>query len=104
VAKSFVSTLVGIAIDEGLIESIEDPVTQYLLELIDRDPRFERITIRHLLTMSSGLRYEEQELPLPWGDDVETYYGTDLRDLAVTKTEIEQPPGLWLYNNYNPSC
>jgi CubicO group peptidase (beta-lactamase class C family) len=73
VAKSFVSTLVGIAIDEGLIGSIEDPVTRYLPELVDRDPRFERITIRRLLTMSSGLRYEEQELPLPWGDDVETY-------------------------------
>lgn len=103
VAKSFLSTLVGIAIDEGLIGSIDDPVTQYLPELVDRDPRFERITIRHLLTMSSGLRYEEQELPLPWGDDVDTYYGTDLRDLALTKTEIERPPGQsWLYNNYNP--
>jgi len=103
VAKSFVSTLVGIAIDEGLIGSVTDPVTEYLPELAEQDPRFERITLRHLLTMSSGLRYEEQSLPLPWGDDVDTYYGTDLRDLALSATQIVRPPGQeWLYNNYNP--
>ena len=103
VAKSFVSTLVGIAIDEGSIGSITDPVTEYLPELAERDPRFERITLRDLLSMSSGLRYEEQSLPLPWGDDVDTYYGTDLRDLALSATQIVRPPGQeWLYNNYNP--
>jgi CubicO group peptidase (beta-lactamase class C family) len=103
VAKSFLSTLVGMAIDEGLIGSVEDPVTDYLPELTARDPRFERITLSHLLSMSSGLRYGEQGLPLPWGDDIETYYGADLRDIALTETEVERPPGQeWLYNNYNP--
>jgi CubicO group peptidase (beta-lactamase class C family) len=103
VAKSFVSTLIGIAIDEGLIGSVTDPVTEYLPELSERDPRFERITLRDLLTMSSGIRYEEQSLPLPWGDDVDTYYGTDLRDLALSATQIVRPPGQeWLYNNYHP--
>ena len=103
VAKSFLSTLVGIAIDEGSIGSITDPVTEYLPELAERDPRFERITLRDLLTKSSGIRYEEQSLPLPWGDDVDTYYGTDLRDLALSATQIVRPPGQeWLYNNYNP--
>jgi CubicO group peptidase (beta-lactamase class C family) len=53
--------------------------------------------------MSSGIRYEEQSLPLPWGDDVNTYYGTDLRDLALNGTEIERAPGQeWHYNNYSP--
>ena len=53
--------------------------------------------------MSSGLRYEEHSLPFPWGDDIETYYGTDLREIALDHTEIERPPGQqWLYNNYNP--
>jgi CubicO group peptidase (beta-lactamase class C family) len=103
VAKSFVSTLIGIAIDEGLIGSVTDPVTEYLPELSERDPRFERITLRDLLTMSSGIRYEEQSLPLPWGDDVDTYYGTDLRDLGLSAVQIVHPPGQeWLYNNYNP--
>jgi CubicO group peptidase (beta-lactamase class C family) len=103
VAKSFVSTLIGIAIDEGLIGSVTDPVTEYLPELSERDPRFERITLRDLLTMSSGIRYEEQSLPLPWGDDVDTYYGTDLRDLGLSATQIVRPPGQeWLYNKYHP--
>jgi CubicO group peptidase (beta-lactamase class C family) len=103
VAKSFLSTLVGIAIEEGLIGGVEDPVTDYLPELAAREPGFELITLRHLLTMSSGLRYREQELPLPWGDDIETYYGANLRNVALHHAEIERPPGeQWLYNNYNP--
>ncbi len=103
VAKSVLSTLIGVAIDEGAIDSLDDPVTTYLPELAERDARFERITLRHLVTMSSGLRYVEQSLPLPWGDDISTYYGTDLRDLALTGTHIERAPGeAWLYNNYNP--
>lgn len=103
VAKSFVSTLVGIAIDEGVIGSIEDPVTDYVPELAARDPRFERITIRDLLSMSSGLRYWETDLPWPWADDTYTYYGADLREIALEQTEVETAPGHeWLYNNYNP--
>jgi CubicO group peptidase (beta-lactamase class C family) len=104
VAKSFQSTLVGIAIDEGAIGSIDDPVTDYVPELAERDPRFTHITLRNLLTMSSGLRYDEQSVPIPpWGDDIDTYYGTDLRSLALNETEIVGLPGTtWLYNNYNP--
>ena len=103
VAKSFVSTLVGIAIDEGRIGSVDDPVTRYVPELAARDPRFAKITLRDLLTMSSGLRYEESSFPSPRGDDTDTYYGTDLRKMALERTEIEQAPGRkWHYNNYNP--
>ena len=103
VAKSFVSTLVGIAIEEGLIRGVDDPVTDYLPELAVRDPRFERITLRDLLTMSSGLRYSEPDLPWPWSDDTYTYYGVDLREVALERSEVEGPPGQkWHYNNYNP--
>ena len=102
VAKSFVSTLVGIAIDERLIGSVDDSVTKYVPELATRDPRFRQITLRHLLTMSSGLRYEEGGFP-SLGDDTYTYYGVDLRDLALSRTRIVSPPGVaWQYNNYHP--
>jgi CubicO group peptidase (beta-lactamase class C family) len=101
VAKSFASALVGTAIADGSIGSVDDPITEYVPELLDRDPRFAEITIAHLISMTSGLRYEENGLP--WGDDAQTYYGTDLRDLALTDTEIIEPPGThWHYNNYNP--
>lgn len=54
-AKSITSALIGIAIDEGLIASTNDPVTKYIPELRQKDPRFDNITIKNLLTMSSGL-------------------------------------------------
>jgi CubicO group peptidase (beta-lactamase class C family) len=101
-AKSFVSTLVGIAIDEGLIGSVDDRLTEYLPELAARDPRFRKITLRHLLTMSSGIRYREGGFP-SLGDDTYTYYGVDLRDVALNRVRIEGPPGIaWEYNNYHP--
>jgi CubicO group peptidase (beta-lactamase class C family) len=101
-AKSFVSTLVGIAIDEGLIGSVDDRLTEYVPELVARDPRFRRITLRHLLTMSSGIRYREGGFP-SLGDDTYTYYGVDLRDVALNRVRIEGPPGIvWEYNNYHP--
>jgi CubicO group peptidase (beta-lactamase class C family) len=103
VAKSFVSTLIGIAIDQGLIGSVDDPVTQYVPELAERDPRFTQISLGDLMTMRSGLRYRESGFPWPFGDDTYTYYGVDLRDVALERTKFESSPGeKWLYNNYNP--
>jgi CubicO group peptidase (beta-lactamase class C family) len=103
-AKSFASSLVGIAIDEGHIKSVEEPITNYLPELLKKDKRFKSITIGHLLTMSSGIKYEEGAT-LPWSedaDDTKTYYSTDLRELALN-SQIEGTPGQYFeYNNYNP--
>jgi CubicO group peptidase (beta-lactamase class C family) len=104
-AKSFASALVGIAIDEGHIESVDEPITNYLPELLERDEHFRSITIRHLLTMSSGIKYEEGG-DLPWSeeaDDTKTYYATDLRELALENCRIEGEAGEYFeYNNYNP--
>jgi CubicO group peptidase (beta-lactamase class C family) len=100
IAKSITSALIGIAIDEGLIANVDDPVTKYIPELKEKDSRFDQITIKNLLTMSSGLRYVEEGLP--WSDDTKTYYDTDLRSLALS-SKIEQAPGkTFHYNNYNP--
>jgi CubicO group peptidase (beta-lactamase class C family) len=99
-AKSVLSTLVGIAVDDGLLD-LDEPVTAYLPELAERDPRFAEITVRHLLTMASGIHYSEEGMP--WSDDALTYYGTDLRELALTRTRIEGRPGeRWHYNNFHP--
>jgi CubicO group peptidase (beta-lactamase class C family) len=101
VAKSFTSALVGIAIAEGCIHSASDPITRYLPELAHRDSRFSRITIRHLLTMSSGIKYGER--PFLNSGSTKTYYYPDLRRLALYDTQIIDPPGMcFLYNNYNP--
>ena len=103
-AKSFASALVGLAIDEGHIKSVDEPITNYLPDLLKKDKRFKSITIRHLLTMTSGIKYEEGAT-LPWSeaaDDTKTYYSTDLRELALN-CQIEGTPGQYFeYNNYNP--
>jgi hypothetical protein len=51
VAKSFVGTLIGIALDKGYIKSLDDPIANYLPYF--KDGGKEKITIRHCLTMSS---------------------------------------------------
>lgn len=100
-AKSFTSALIGIAIDEGYIQSVAEPITNYLPELAERDPRFGEITIRDLLKMASGIRYVEY--PFFGGDDVKTYYYPDLRQLALTESRIVEKPGqAFHYNNYHP--
>ena len=103
-AKSFASALVGIAIDEGYIKSVNEPITNYIPELLKKDERFESITIRNLLTMSSGIKYEEGG-DLPWSeqaDDTKTYYATDLRGLALDCEIVGEPGEYFEYNNYNP--
>src|SRR5215204_5901872 len=103
-AKSFASALVGIAIDEGHIKSVDEPITNYLPELLKKDKHFKSITIRNLLTMSSGIKYEEGG-DLPWSeeaDDTKTYYSTDLRELALNCRIEGKPEEYFEYNNYNP--
>jgi hypothetical protein len=49
--------------------------------------------------MSSGIRYWVTDLPWLWADDTYTYYGADLREVALRRTRIERPPGReWHYN------
>lgn len=60
VSKSITSLLVGIAIDRGLLRGVDEPVVGFFPEYADlRTPEKERIRLRHLLTMSSGLAWDE---------------------------------------------
>jgi CubicO group peptidase (beta-lactamase class C family) len=61
ITKSIVSALVGIAIDRGILHSVNDLVLAYIPELESQgdDVRKNQITIGHLLTMTSGFRWEE---------------------------------------------
>lgn len=58
-AKSFASAAVGIALSEGRIRSVSDPVTKYLPEL--RGSGYDGVSIRDLLRMSSGIDWNERE-------------------------------------------
>jgi CubicO group peptidase (beta-lactamase class C family) len=100
IAKSFVSALMGIAISQGYIGSVEDSITKYVPELLEKDPRYQNISLRHLLTMSSGIRYSECNMP--WSDDATTYYAPDLRAAAISSPVVGKPGQEFHYNNFHP--
>ena len=59
VSKSITSLMCGIAVDDGYIRSIDDAVTEYVPELKKKDPMWQKLTIRHLLDMRSGLDFDD---------------------------------------------
>lgn len=61
VTKSIMSALVGIALREGILDNLDRPVLDYFPECVtgDMDRRKAEITLRHLLTMTSGLDLDE---------------------------------------------
>lgn len=87
VAKSIVSTLVGIAIHEGLLQ-LDDPVARHLESF--QTAGKEEITIEHLLRMTSGLRWLESEGA--FSHNAEAYYGDSLDNL-ITNLAVRRPPG-----------
>jgi CubicO group peptidase (beta-lactamase class C family) len=100
VSKSFVSALIGIAIGEGKIRSVDQPVTDFIPELLDNDTAFRQITIDDLLNMRSGVRFNEGYLS-PFADMAKYYYGTNLQKY-VLKLKIEQPPDeVYKYQSVN---
>lgn len=89
VAKSVVSILYGIAIEEGIIGGVSDPVTKYIPEL--KEAGFDKVTIEHLLQMTSGLKFNESYAN-PFGEAANYYYGGNLEKL-VTNAKLENEPG-----------
>jgi CubicO group peptidase (beta-lactamase class C family) len=57
VAKSITSTLIGAAVKQGLIRSIQDPITRYVPQLVGS--AYESVSVRDILMMSSGVRWNE---------------------------------------------
>lgn len=89
VAKSFVGALVGRAIHLGYIKSIDQPIGDFLTEFAQGEKS--KITIRHLLAMSSGLDWDEAYSSL-WSQTTEAYYGTEI-EKQMLSLKTEQDPG-----------
>jgi len=88
-AKSVLSILVGCAINDGLIKSVDEPVTNYIPEL--KENGFDKVTIEHLLQMTSGLDFNESYYN-PFGDAATYYYGRNLRK-SIGKAKLKREPG-----------
>ena len=90
-AKSITSLLVGCAIQDGYIESVEQGVSDFIPE-IEQAGDFGGVKIRHLLEMSSGLNWLEN-YKRPISVTAKAYYGTNLKSLVLNR-EFINPPGL----------
>jgi CubicO group peptidase (beta-lactamase class C family) len=88
-AKSIVSILIGIALDEGRIKSLDQPVADFLSSFDTPEKR--AIRIRDVLRMASGLDFYEAYNEAI-SDTTEAYYGTDLEGL-VARLGVEAAPG-----------
>ncbi|MCP4441146.1 MAG: serine hydrolase [Aureispira sp.] len=84
IAKCFMSALIGIAIDEQLIESEKDLVLNYIPEL-EGLQYADQLTVEHLLNHTSGIKYR---LDL----DATLYYGHNILK-SLKKIKFERPPG-----------
>jgi len=100
IAKSVTALLVLAAVDDGLLGSLDDPVTQYLPELRNVDARYERVTLRQLLDMRSGIRFRDHDLP--WGDKARVYYEPYLREFVLGLPLVAEPGERFVYNSCNP--
>lgn len=99
-AKSVVSLLIGKAIENGYIESVDEPISDYIPEFADK--AIGKTTIEELLLMRSAIVYNEKKL-LWFGDDTLTYWHDNLRKLALSHTQLtDKYNGKFRYNNYNP--
>ncbi|MES2140342.1 MAG: serine hydrolase [Bacteroidota bacterium] len=88
-AKTFTSILIGCAIDDGLIKNVDQPVGDFLPEY--KEGEGAKLTIKHLLTMSSGINFDEDYVnPLAYPGAA--YYGSDLKKLTY-KYELTSDPG-----------
>lgn len=88
-AKSLLSMLIGCAIADGFITSVDQPVTEFIPEL--RKNGFDKVTVENLLQMTSGLKFNESYTN-PFGDAATFYYGRRLYH-SMAKMTLEYPPG-----------
>jgi CubicO group peptidase (beta-lactamase class C family) len=97
-AKTMVSLLIGIALDEGKIKSLDESVGNYIPEFNAGNKK--TITIRHLLIMSSGLDWQESGKN-PLSENAASYYGKDLYGLVTRQKVIETPGKRFEYQSGN---
>ena len=100
-SKSIVSILIGIAIDEGYIESVDQKIIDFIPEYKREGENFNKdVTIKHLLTMSSGMSWEEDYYN-PFGVTAESYFTKKLEKLMYHIDFDKKPGETWNYQSGN---
>jgi len=95
VTKSIISILVGIALEEGYLSSLDETMVSFFPDRIiaNRDSQKESITLRHLLTMKSGLQWN------PYTDPGLMRESSDWVQYALDKPMSSTPGEIWTYNS-----
>lgn len=88
--KTYTAILLGFAIQDGYINSINEPVSTYIPEF--KNDWRSKITLQHLVTMSSGIDFDESYLN-PFSYPAEGYYGSDLLTASTRYDKMATPPG-----------
>lgn len=97
-AKTFVSILTGIAIEEGKIKSIDQPIGDFIPQYKEGDNA--KITVKHLLTMSSGINFDENYVS-PFAYPARAYYGDEITELTLEYEATEEPGKVFKYLSGN---
>jgi CubicO group peptidase (beta-lactamase class C family) len=99
-SKSVISLLVGIAIDRKLIASVDAPVVKFFPEYAAvKSPGWDQVTLRHLLTMSSGMQWDEnRDWKDPGNDEPHLGNEADPARYILSKPIAKPPDTVWTYN------
>ncbi|NDV55344.1 class C beta-lactamase-related serine hydrolase [Parabacteroides sp. 52] len=95
-AKSIVSLAIGCAIDDGFIRHIDQPVSDFFPEFPGYNGK--TLTLRHLLTMSAGVHFQEA-YTTPFSPTTQLYYGNDLHKVTFHMKENEEPGIHFIYQS-----
>lgn len=103
VSKSVTSALIGIAISRGEISNADVQVMPYFsdFKLPDADPRRGKMTLRHLLTMTSGIRWDESSVSYtdPANSCALMEASEDWIQFVLDQPMAEEPGAVWVYNS-----
>ena len=99
-SKSVTSLLVGIAIDRKLIAGVDEPVLKFFPDTAAvKQPGWDAITLRHLLTMSSGIKWDEARAWTdPENDEPHLTFEADPIGYVLAKPVAAPPDALWTYS------
>ena len=100
ISKSVTSACIGVALKQGLIKNIDEPVFQYFKNYEKYfDTTKKKITIRHLLTMTSGLEWNEDiSYRDPRNSELQMDISTDPIQYILSRNSVYQPGSNWNYN------
>jgi len=100
--KSVVGALIGIALKEGFIDSLQHKIVDYFSErtIQNLDSRKQNITLEHLLAMTGGMEWNEWQYPYtdPRNDWIKALYSSDTVQYVLDLPMAAEPGVTWNYN------